>query len=177
MLELKSFVAECRAQLPREDAQTAIAKILESVVRRPTEVDAVLGPPVETKLRVIERSPDLTILQVCFAPGASFYPHNHNVWSIVAVYQGVEENEYFVREHDTLRSVRHANVEAGTVVMNDPSVIHAVANRGEVPLGAIHVYGGDFFTTPRSEWDPQQRVERPYDLEKAMRALGGTAPK
>jgi len=33
--------------------------------------------------------------------------------------------------------------------------------------GAIHVYGGDFLTQERSEWDPGALHERPYDVAKA----------
>ena len=32
------------------------------------------------------------------------------------------------------------------------AVIHSVTNPLEQITGAIHVYGGDFFATPRSEW-------------------------
>jgi hypothetical protein len=35
--------------------------------------------------------------------------------------------------------------------------------------GAIHVYGGDFFGTERSEWDPETLLEQRYDVEKNMR--------
>jgi hypothetical protein len=35
--------------------------------------------------------------------------------------------------------------------------------------GAIHVYGGDFFATERSEWDPETLGEHPYDVEKTLR--------
>jgi len=35
--------------------------------------------------------------------------------------------------------------------------------------GAIHVYGGDFFTMPRSEWDPETLTEGPYDVPKNLR--------
>jgi hypothetical protein len=36
---------------------------------------------------------------------------------------------------------------------------------------AIHVYGGDFFAPPRprSEWDPETLVERPWDIEHTRR--------
>ena len=34
---------------------------------------------------------------------------------------------------------------------------------------AIHVYGGDFFETPRSEWDPDSLEETPYNVEKTLR--------
>jgi hypothetical protein len=31
------------------------------------------------------------------------------------------------------------------------------------------VYGGDFFTTERSEWDPENLEERPYDIDKNVK--------
>ena len=34
--------------------------------------------------------------------------------------------------------------------------------------GAIHVYGGDFFETPRLEWDSQTLEERAYDVERTL---------
>ena len=48
-------------------------------------------------------------------------------------------------------------------------IIHSVTNSIPRLTGAIHVYGGDFFGTTRSEWDPETLLERPYDLENAMR--------
>jgi len=35
--------------------------------------------------------------------------------------------------------------------------------------GAIHIYGGDFFAVPRSEFDADTLEERPYDVEKTKR--------
>lgn len=34
--------------------------------------------------------------------------------------------------------------------------------------GASHVYGGDFFSTARSEFDPDTLAERPYDVERTL---------
>ena len=50
-------------------------------------------------------------------------------------------------------------------------VIHAVTNPLEKITAAIHVYGGDFFAVPRSEWDPQTLMERPFDVENAKRVF------
>jgi len=36
--------------------------------------------------------------------------------------------------------------------------------------GVIHVYGGDFFGMPRSEWAPDTLEESPFDVERAKRA-------
>ncbi len=51
------------------------------------------------------------------------------------------------------------------------SVIHAVVNPLRVLTGALHIYGGDFFNTPRSDWDPETLQERPYDIERARKVV------
>jgi hypothetical protein len=42
-----------------------------------------------------------------------------------------------------------------------------VANPLRKLTGAIHVYGGDFFAVPRSEWDAETLEERPFDIARA----------
>jgi hypothetical protein len=50
-------------------------------------------------------------------------------------------------------------------------VIHSVANPLRVLTGAIHIYGGDLFGTPRSDWDPETFEERPFDVEGARKVF------
>jgi predicted metal-dependent enzyme (double-stranded beta helix superfamily) len=50
-------------------------------------------------------------------------------------------------------------------------VIHSVDNPRGTYTAAIHVYGGDFFATPRSEWDPDTLAEKPFDVEHVKRVL------
>ena len=42
-------------------------------------------------------------------------------------------------------------------------IIHSVTNPIARLTGAIHVYGGDFFGVPRSEWDPESLLEQRCD--------------
>ena len=51
------------------------------------------------------------------------------------------------------------------------AIIHAVTNPLDQITAAIHVYGGDFFATARSEWDPETFEERPYNVADTMRAF------
>jgi predicted metal-dependent enzyme (double-stranded beta helix superfamily) len=51
------------------------------------------------------------------------------------------------------------------------ATIHAVTNPLDSVTGAIHVYGGDLFGTPRSEWDPSTFEERPYDTAAMLRTF------
>jgi predicted metal-dependent enzyme (double-stranded beta helix superfamily) len=43
--------------------------------------------------------------------------------------------------------------------------------RSKKITAAIHVYGGDIFGVPRSEWDPNTFEERPFDVAAAMRVF------
>ncbi len=47
--------------------------------------------------------------------------------------------------------------------------IHAVTNPLRQLTGAIHVYGGDFFTQPRSQWPADLSEESPHDMEFTRR--------
>lgn len=60
--------------------------------------------------------------------------------------------------------------EKEAVVLGKDS-IHAVHNPRRVFTGAIHVYGGDFFAQPRSEWDLETGEEKPYSVERTMSAF------
>ena len=46
-----------------------------------------------------------------------------------------------------------------------------MANPRRVFTGAIHVYGGDFFSEPRSEWASESGQEAPYSVERAMQTF------
>jgi hypothetical protein len=50
-------------------------------------------------------------------------------------------------------------------------VIHSVLNPTGRMTRALHIYGGDFFAPPepRSEWDPESLVERPWDMDDTNR--------
>lgn len=48
-------------------------------------------------------------------------------------------------------------------------IVHSVTNPIEKLTGAIHFYGGDFFAVTRSEWDPEELMERAYDIDKNLR--------
>jgi predicted metal-dependent enzyme (double-stranded beta helix superfamily) len=56
----------------------------------------------------------------------------------------------------------------GDVAPLGHDIIHSVVNPIKRLTGAIHVYGGDFFAVPRSEWDPELLVEQAFDVEKAL---------
>jgi predicted metal-dependent enzyme (double-stranded beta helix superfamily) len=57
------------------------------------------------------------------------------------------------------------------VLLLGDDAIHGVDNPMRAYTGAIHVYGGDFFATPRSQWDADTLEEAPWDIEAVREAF------
>jgi len=100
-------------------------------------------------------------------------PHNHEMWAVIGVYSGREDNIFWRRLPDRsdgrIRAAGARELCVGDVAPLGKDIIHSVTNPIPRLTGAIHVYGGDFFETPRSEWDPESLLEGRYDVEKNMR--------
>ena len=108
-----------------------------------------------------------TVLKIVWAPGMSIDPHDHRMWAVIGIYGGVEDSQYFRRRPPGLERVAAKTLARGEVATLGHDVIHAVKNPRSTPTAAIHVYGGDFFATPRSEWDPETQEERPSSGERS----------
>ncbi len=100
-----------------------------------------------------------------------FKPHDHRMWAVIGIYSGREENTFFRRNKDGLTKHGLKVMEPKDTTPLGASIIHSVTNPLDRITGAIHVYGGDFFATPRSEWDPKTFVEQPYDMQGTLRAF------
>ena len=151
-------------------AHKGVREVVERAVSDPRSVLKGLGEPGRAELQKLHHTPDLTILNVVWGPHMTIMPHNHNMWAVIGVYTGREDN-IFWRRIDGKR-VEAAGAKALSVkdaAPLGPDIIHSVTNPIPRLTGAIHVYGGDFFATSRSEWDPETLVEGRYDPAKTMR--------
>jgi predicted metal-dependent enzyme (double-stranded beta helix superfamily) len=52
---------------------------------------------------------------------------------------------------------------AGDVATLPADAVHCVTNPLPRFTGGLHIYGGDFFATPRSQWDVETLSEEPSD--------------
>jgi predicted metal-dependent enzyme (double-stranded beta helix superfamily) len=171
MFDLDRFLTDCRAALAADPAELAIKSLLERAVSEPSAVEATLGIPRRGEIVTLHHSPELTVLNVLWAPGMAIYPHDHRMWAIIALYGGREDNTFYRRTAGGLEVTGGKQLGRSDVAVLGRNVIHAVANPSRQVTGAIHVYGGDFFATPRSEWDPETLQERAYDVEHARRTF------
>jgi predicted metal-dependent enzyme (double-stranded beta helix superfamily) len=171
MLDLDGFISNCRSALTRPSPELAIKEILERVISSPSEVEAALGTPREGQVVTLHHDPALTILNVVWTPGMEVLPHNHRIWALIGLYSGREDNTFYRRSVAGLERAGSKQLERGDTTLLGKDVIHSVANPLRVLTGAIHIYGGDFFGTPRSEWVPETGEERPFDVERTRKAF------
>ena len=171
MFEKEQFVVRCRAALEETDPREAVRGLVASAVSDPGSVIREFGEPKRGEVQTVYAADDLVILNVLWGPEMAFYPHDHNMWAVIGIYCGQEDNTFYRRSAGGLtRQGGKSVVEKGVIALGE-NAIHAVANPLRQVTAAIHVYGGDFFGKPRSEWDPETFEERPYDFERTKRAF------
>jgi predicted metal-dependent enzyme (double-stranded beta helix superfamily) len=134
-------------------------------------VEAAVGTPRLAAITTLHHDRDLTVLNVVWTPGMAAYPHDHRMWALIGLYGGQEDNTFYRRSAQGLQVAGGKQLRTGDITLLGPSVIHSVVNPLRVLTGAIHIYGGDFFGTPRSDWDPETLQERPYDIERARKIV------
>lgn len=171
MFETQKFIDDCREALKETSAHAAVKEIVAKSVAEPTQVLKALGEPKLAGIQTLYRSDRLTILNVLWGPCMFLYPHDHRMWAVIGIYGGREENAFYRRGENGLTNAGSKTLDTRDVIPLGESVIHSVTNPLETITAAIHVYGGDFFATPRSEWDPKTYQERPFDVEAALRVF------
>ena len=164
--DIERFIDDVKRANAGTDSQRAVQEVLDRAVSDPRAVLAGLGEPRKVGVQSIYRSADLTILNVIWAPLMVLLPHNHNMWASIGIYTGREDNIVWRRHEGGVIEASGAESLSEKEVFALPvDAIHSVTNPIPRMTGAIHIYGGDFFAVPRSEWDSESLRERPMDIE------------
>ena len=171
MLDLNEFIESCQSALQEHVPQRAVNELMQRTLSTPNEVEATLGTPKAGGITTLHHADDLTILNIVWPPGMTLFPHDHCMWAVIGIYGGQENNTFFRRSPQGLDLAGTKTLETKDSVILGPEVIHSVHNPRKAFTGGIHIYGGDFFAEPRSEWDPNTLQEQPYDIENARRAF------
>lgn len=173
MFELDRFIDDCKKAAAADGAHKAITELVTRCIEKPEDVTKALGEPERAGVNKLYQSDSLTILNLVWGPDMYLQPHNHEMEAVIGIYTGVEENYFFKRTEDGLaqHGSRPVILEKGNVAPLGFDIIHAVKNPLSKLTGALHVYTGDFFETPRSEWDPETLEERVYSVEGTMKAF------
>ena len=172
MFDLEQFTADCRTALKEDGSHKSVREVLARAVAEPAGILKTLGEPRRPEIQKLYHGPDLTILNVIWGPMMTVMPHDHHMWAVIGIYTGREDNVFWRRLPDGSGRIEAAGARALCVGDAEPlghNIIHSVTNPIRRLTGAIHVYGGDFFNSDRSEWDPETLTEQPFDADNAVR--------
>ena len=162
-MDIDRFVADCIAANQGTDAQAAVNDVLARAVSAPEAVLAALGDPDKAGLNVLLSSPTLTIFAATWTPQMNLMPHNHLMWANIGIYTGREDNIFWRRTPDGIKAFGADALFVKDTAMLPQDALHSVTNPLQRFTGGIHIYGGDFFNTKRSQWDPETLQEEPSD--------------
>ena len=172
VFDLDRFKADCSAAASGRAGQQAIREIVARAVEDPRSVQKALGEPSRAEVQTLHRSSDLTILNVIWGPRMTVMPHNHDMWAVIAIYTGREDNILWRRlpgeDGGRIEAAGAKSLSERDALPLGHDIIHSVTNPIGRLTGAIHVYGGDFFGVQRSEWDPEQLIEQPGDVQRTL---------
>ena len=156
MFDTDAFVADCRGALTEDQPRRAVRDVVERAVADAVAIADALRPSTGG-ITALCHEPDLTVLHVVWSPHMTLFPHDHRMWAVIGIYGGQEDNAFYRRSAPGARTLVDSGgtqLVEGDVLALGNDVIHSVTNPRERLTGALHVYGGDFFDTPRSQWGP-----------------------
>ena len=81
MFDVEEFMASCQAALKEHSPELAAKELMARTMAHPLEVVAALGTPRKGEVITLHHSPDLTVLNVIWAPHMSIFPHDHQLWA------------------------------------------------------------------------------------------------
>jgi predicted metal-dependent enzyme (double-stranded beta helix superfamily) len=162
MFDLDRFFADCRDAVDADPNHRLVRDVVARAVAQPDAVMAALGEPRRAGINVLYRASNLTVLNLVWGPGMTIMPHDHRMCEDDAFWRRLPPDAGREIEAGGARSLCR-----GDCTPLGADIVHSVTNPIPRLTGAIHVYGGDFLTQERSEWDPETLHERPYDVAKA----------
>jgi predicted metal-dependent enzyme (double-stranded beta helix superfamily) len=169
MMRIEELIEGCREAVTRPEPVANVMGILGSFLHQ-HRLDQHPGTADRSTYEALYRGPELLVLHGVVPPTpAPVDPHDHRMWAVIGVYHGEEVNQLFARTDDgSLAPTERFSLTTGEIRPLDASTIHSVQAAGGRYLGAVHVYGGDLFATPRSRW--HDGIEQPND-ESALPAF------
>jgi len=162
-MDIDRFVEDCVIASRETDAQDAVLGIMDKAMRSPAAVLKAVGEPTQAGIKVFHNTATLTIFAASWTPQMNLMPHDHLMWANIGIYTGREDNIIWRRTDDSIAAIEAKALFEGDTAKLPADAIHSVTNPLLRFTGGIHIYGGDFFDTKRSLWNPETLVEEPSD--------------
>ena len=178
---LESYVGDLRAiSAETDDPQRIIERVRLLAQRMVENSDAWLKPEhyqydekMGAGLTLLHEEDDhsLAVIVVSWRPGVVAPPHDHGTWAVIAGVDGEETNAFWKRLDDgsregyaELAKTGEKGFGQGEVLAMLPGAIHSVENRTDQVTVSLHTYGMNVNYTERSQYDPEQKLAKPFKL-------------
>src|SRR6478609_810440 len=129
---VKSFSKAAEAA----NAMSAVREVMEGLRGNLEDVEQTLAfvSGVGGNARqVFYRSPDMTLLKVCFPNGRRTPPHDHGTWATILLLSGEEKNTLYRRENGTLRKASEVTLERASILSMRADTAHVAECLGDKP--------------------------------------------
>jgi hypothetical protein len=166
MFDLEAFIEDCRRIVSEPHApRLALERMREAMAD--TAAVAAAVAPLQAGVGVLDaplnRSAELTVLNVDLRPGLLSIPHDHRMWAVIGIYEGEELNTFYRRRRAGLEEANRRTIHTGEAILLGDDIVHAIENPLQTRTRALHVYGGDLLGAARSMWDPKDGREHAYE--------------
>src|SRR5688572_6337361 len=166
-MKAHELVARCAKAVQSPDPMRSARQLVEEELKKELEAIehalAYVSGVGGNAGQVFYRSPELTLLKVCFPVGRRTPPHDHGTWATILVFSGEEKNTLYRKEDGRLRKAGEATLTRGSILTMRADTVHVAECLSDKPAIGLHVYGGDIFELPRHMWDPESLEEHPLD--------------
>ena len=171
---LDDFIQKTRAAALADDAVKRVRELMTDAFREPESIRAAMSH-FEGDDEVLFEDDTVSIWFVHFVPGLHVPPHDHQTTATIGVYEGAEDNHFYLCEAGKLVHKSSKRVGPGEVIALKPDGIHSVEAANNAQSCGIHVYLAKLTTIERSlfDWDSGEAspfTDENYDRFKRVSA-------
>jgi len=171
---LDDFIQQLRAASRESEPVKKVRDLMSAAFRDPQAIKDAM-PAFENDDEVLFEDDSVSIWFVRFMPGLHVPPHDHQTTATIGVYEGAEDNLFYLREGGRLVHKSTKRVGPGDVIALKPDGIHSVEAADGSQSCGIHVYLARLTTIERSLFDWETGAAMPftdenYDLMKRLTA-------
>jgi len=172
--DVDKFVAACRAERHQADAPERIAALLREAVANPTAIATAIqrrraASPSASMADIFFSDEALTIYHLAFPSNVYSVPHDHAGWAVIGVYSGIEAFNVYQECDGRLEKTGRRILNAPSVEILAPDLIHDIDNPSGTVSGSIHVYSNRHFDIPdRRIWRDGEDQPEAFTLQRSF---------
>ena len=172
--DLEQFVQQLRDAALEPDPVKSVRACMTRAFADPEAIRAAM-PDYDNDDEILFEDESVSIWFVRFQPGLHVPPHDHQTTATIGVYEGAEDNHFYLCEKGGLVHKSTRRIQPGEVIAIKPDGIHSVESANGEPCCGIDVYLAALTKIERSlfDWDSGEAIaytDENYDSMKRLTA-------